>query len=122
MLHWEYAVADFTKLENAVPELDRLGSEGWEAVGLVSTWGAGWRFVHPVVLLKRPRPEFAQPGAPAPAAVSALPAGLLARRGGGRNRQRRPPVYASRPGPGRRPADFGSSAPYRLAGVAVSLS
>ena len=61
MQHWEYTVADFTKLEKAVPELDRLGAEGWEAVGLVSTWGTGgWRFVHPVVLLKRPRPESAQ--------------------------------------------------------------
>lgn len=57
MDRWEYAVTDFTKLEKAVPELDRLGTEGWEAVGLVSTWGAGWRMVHPVVLLKRPRPE-----------------------------------------------------------------
>lgn len=41
MQRWEYAVADFTKLEKAVPELDRLGAEGWEAVGLVSTWGTG---------------------------------------------------------------------------------
>lgn len=41
MQHWEYAVVDFTKLQGAVPELDRLGAEGWEAVGLVSTWGAG---------------------------------------------------------------------------------
>lgn len=60
MQYWEYAVADFTKLERAVPELDRLGADGWEAVGLVSTWGAGWRMVHPVVLLKRPRPEHAR--------------------------------------------------------------
>jgi hypothetical protein len=56
MQRWEYTVADFTKLKKAVPELDKLGSEGWEAVGLVSTWGAGWRFAHPVVLLKRPHP------------------------------------------------------------------
>jgi hypothetical protein len=62
MQQWEYAVADFTKLERTVPELDRLGAEGWEAVGLVSTWGAGWRMVHPVVLLKRLRPEPAQQG------------------------------------------------------------
>jgi hypothetical protein len=27
------------------------------------TPGAGWRFVHPIVLLKRPRPEPAQKGA-----------------------------------------------------------
>ena len=62
MQYWEYAVADFTKLERAVPELDRLGAEGWEAVGLVSTWGVGWRMVHPVVLLKRPRTEPARQG------------------------------------------------------------
>jgi hypothetical protein len=60
MQRWEYKVADFTKLDKTVPELDRLGTEGWEAVGLVSTWGAGWRFVHPVVLMKRPVPELAQ--------------------------------------------------------------
>jgi hypothetical protein len=59
---WEYAVADFTKLGNVVPELDKLGADGWEAVGLVSTWGAGWRVVHPVVLLKRPRAESAHQG------------------------------------------------------------
>ena len=41
MQSWEYAVADFTKLENAVPELDRLGAEGREAVRLTSTWDAG---------------------------------------------------------------------------------
>jgi hypothetical protein len=57
MQHWEYKIADLTKLEKAVPDLDKLGAEGWEAVGLVSTWGAGLRFVHPVVLLKRPQPD-----------------------------------------------------------------
>ena len=57
MQRWEYAVADFTKLGKAVPELDKLGADGWEVVGLVSTWGAGMRFVHPIVLLKRPVPE-----------------------------------------------------------------
>ena len=31
---WEYAVADSTKLEGAVPELDRLGAEG----SIVLTW------------------------------------------------------------------------------------
>jgi len=71
MQQWEYAVADFTKLDKAVPELDQLGAEGWEAVGLISTWGAGWRMVHPVVLLKRPGPsterEPSQPGPAHPA-------------------------------------------------------
>lgn len=61
MKQWEYRVADFTKLGDAVPELNRLGPEGWDAVGLVSTWGAGWRIVHPVVLLKRPLAESARP-------------------------------------------------------------
>ena len=61
MQRWEYTVADFTKLEKAVPELDRLGAEGWEAVGMISTWGTGgWSFVHPVVLMKRLCPESAQ--------------------------------------------------------------
>jgi hypothetical protein len=60
MQRWEYTVADFTKLGRSVEELDKLGAQGWEAVGLVSTWGAGWRFVHPVVLLKRRLPESGQ--------------------------------------------------------------
>ena len=59
MQRWEYTVADFTKLGDAVPELNRLGAEDWEAVGLVTTWGAGWRMVHPVALLKRPLAETA---------------------------------------------------------------
>jgi hypothetical protein len=61
MQRWEYAVADFTKLGNALSEPGKLGADGWE-VGLVSTSGAGWRVVHPVVLLKRPHPESAQQG------------------------------------------------------------
>jgi hypothetical protein len=53
---WEYTFADVSGLGKDVGELNRLGSEGWEAVGMVSTWGAReWRFVHPVVLLKRRR-------------------------------------------------------------------
>ena len=71
MQRWEYTVADFTKLEKAVRELDRLGAEGWEAVGLVSTWGAGMRFVHPVVLLKRPLAGSAQQAVREPARRSA---------------------------------------------------
>ena len=57
MPHWGYAVADFAKPGRAVPELDSLGADGWEAVGLVSMCGPGWHGVQPVVLLKRPRPE-----------------------------------------------------------------
>ena len=53
----EYKVADLTKVEKDVGELNRLGAEGWEAVGMVSTWGAGYRFVHPIALLKRPLKE-----------------------------------------------------------------
>lgn len=53
MQTWEYTISDFTKLDGALPELNRLGSEGWEAVGMITTWGAGWRMAHPVVLLKR---------------------------------------------------------------------
>jgi hypothetical protein len=57
MSRWEYKIADMTKLEKEVSDLNRLGADGWEAVGMVSTWGAGWRFVHPILLLKRPLPE-----------------------------------------------------------------
>ena len=57
MQRFEYTVADFTKLDKARAELNELGAEGWEAVGLVSTWGAGWRMVHPIALLKRPLPD-----------------------------------------------------------------
>ena len=54
MDRWEYKIADMTKLEKNIGELNRLGSEGWEAVGMVSTWGAGgFKFVHPIALLKR---------------------------------------------------------------------
>jgi hypothetical protein len=52
---WEYKIADLTKVEKDVGELNRFGAEGWEAVGMVSMWGAGgFRFVHPIALLKRP--------------------------------------------------------------------
>ena len=57
MQRWECKIADLTKLDKAVPALDALGSDGWDAIGLVSTWGAGWRMVHPVVLFKRPVSE-----------------------------------------------------------------
>jgi hypothetical protein len=44
---------DLTKRQNEIEELNRLGREGWEAVAMVSSWGVGWRFLHPIVLLKR---------------------------------------------------------------------
>jgi len=54
MDRWEYKIADLTKVEKNIGEMNRLGSEGWEAVGMVSTWGAGgFKFVHPIALLKR---------------------------------------------------------------------
>ena len=56
MPHWEYATLDLTKHRSAVEELNRLGREGWEAVAMVSSWGIGWRFVHPIVLFKRALP------------------------------------------------------------------
>ncbi len=51
---WEYVTFDLVKRKNEIEELNRLGREGWEAVAMVSSWGVGWRFVHPIVLLKRP--------------------------------------------------------------------
>ena len=49
-----------SKRKNEIEELNRLGREGWEAVAMVSSWGVGWRLVHPFVLLKRPRPNDAE--------------------------------------------------------------
>ena len=43
--------------QDAVEGLARLGADGWEAVAMVPSWGVGWRWVHPIVLLKRPLPE-----------------------------------------------------------------
>jgi hypothetical protein len=51
---WEYMTFDLTKPKREVHELDQLGRDGWEAVAMVSSWGVGWRMVHPIVLLKRP--------------------------------------------------------------------
>ena len=52
---WEYTFVDISALGKNVGELNQLGAQGWEAVGMVSTWGAKeWRFVHPVLLMKRP--------------------------------------------------------------------
>ena len=51
---WEYTTFDLTKPKRDIGALNRLGREGWEAVSMVSSWGVGWRFVHPIVLLRRP--------------------------------------------------------------------
>ena len=58
MARWEYRVADLTKVEKNIQDLNRLGEDGWEAVGMVTTWGAGgFRMAHPIALLKRPLAE-----------------------------------------------------------------
>lgn len=58
MERWEYAIVDISRMEKNVDNLNRRGAEGWEAVGMLSTWGAReWRFVRPVVLMKRRVPE-----------------------------------------------------------------
>jgi hypothetical protein len=57
---FEYTIFDFTKPNRDVEGLNRLGRQGWEAVAMVSSWGVGWHFVHPVVLLKRRVPDGAQ--------------------------------------------------------------
>jgi hypothetical protein len=60
MQRWEYMTFDLVKRTDEIEELNRLGREGWEAVAMVSSWGVGWRFVHPIVLLKRPRANDAE--------------------------------------------------------------
>jgi hypothetical protein len=57
MERWEYMTWDLVKRNNEIEHLNRLGRDGWEAVAMVSSWGVGWRFVHPIVLLKRPLPK-----------------------------------------------------------------
>jgi hypothetical protein len=53
MQEWEYMILDLAKPQKDINDLNRLGREGWEAVAMVSSWGVGWRWVHPIVLLKR---------------------------------------------------------------------
>jgi hypothetical protein len=55
---------DLRKRKDEIEELGRLGREGWEAVAMVSSWGVGWRFVHPIVLLKRPLQNDAEESPP----------------------------------------------------------
>jgi hypothetical protein len=58
MQRWEYMILHFAKPTRDVNDLNRMGADGWEAVSMVSTWGVSeMRFVHPIVLLKRPLPE-----------------------------------------------------------------
>jgi hypothetical protein len=57
MQAWEYMTFDLTKPKKDIDDLNRLGREGWEAVSMVSSWGLGWRMVHPIVLLKRLLPD-----------------------------------------------------------------
>jgi hypothetical protein len=58
MQRWEYRTFDMKKPKKDVVEgLGRLGADGWEAVAMASSWGVGWTWVHPIVLLKRPLAE-----------------------------------------------------------------
>ena len=58
MERWEYTTFDIKRPKQDVAEgLARLGADGWEAVAMVSSWGVGWSWVHPIVLLKRPLPD-----------------------------------------------------------------
>jgi hypothetical protein len=54
---WEYMTFDLTKPKTEIENLNQLGQEGWEAVAMVSSWGVGWRWVHPIVMLKRLVPD-----------------------------------------------------------------
>ena len=60
MPRWEYRTFDLVKRKNEIEQLNRLGREGWESVGMVSSWGLGWRMVHPIVLFKRRLPNDAE--------------------------------------------------------------
>jgi len=57
MPSWEYMTFDLSKPKTEIGSLNELGGDGWEAVAMVSSWGVGWRMVHPIVLLKRPVPD-----------------------------------------------------------------
>ena len=59
MASWEYRTFDLAKRRSEIESLNDLGRDGWEAVAMVSSWGVGWRMVHPIVLLKRPVPDHA---------------------------------------------------------------
>jgi hypothetical protein len=62
MQKWEYMCFDMRRPKaDAADGLTRLGADGWEAVAMTSSWGVGWSWVHPIVLLKRPLAEPAVP-------------------------------------------------------------
>ena len=54
---FEYTTFDLAKPNRDVEALNRLGRQGWDAIAMVSSWGVGWRMVHPIVLLKRRVPD-----------------------------------------------------------------
>ena len=57
-MQWEYTTFDMKRPQRDVADgLAKLGAEGWEAVAMTSSWGVGWSWVHPIVLLKRPLPD-----------------------------------------------------------------
>ena len=58
MQRWEYMTYDMTKPKRDLEGLNSLGTEGWEAVSMVTTWGVSeMRMAHPMVLLRRPLPD-----------------------------------------------------------------
>lgn len=57
---WEFMTFDIVKQKKDIDDLNKLGRDGWEPVAMVSSWGIGWRFVHPIVLLKRQLPDGAR--------------------------------------------------------------
>ena len=57
MQRWEYMTFDLLERKLAIEGLNRLGSEGWEAVATVGSWGIERNFQHPVLLFKRPLPS-----------------------------------------------------------------
>jgi hypothetical protein len=60
MQAWEYMTFDLTKPKKDIHDLNRLGRDGWEAVSMVSSWGLGWRMVHPIILFRRLLPDDAR--------------------------------------------------------------
>ena len=60
MQRWEYMTFDLLERKLTIEELNRLGSEGWEAVATVGSWGIERNFQHPFLLFKRPLPNGAE--------------------------------------------------------------